>query len=473
MIQKFLLIPFIALGIFGMLILSSCKKEREGCTDPSAMNYNPEADKENNSCDYSTSFTLSSGTFKNLAKTFVTITDRGNGIGNITLDPSKIWVLNGNVFVNEGQILEILPGTIVLAQENAKLIVARGARIDAQGTLENPIIFTHANDTKLDYDLQQKGKWGGIVLLGEAPLKAVGSESIFDLPEGADSRLQYGGNNPSDSSGTLTYVSIRHGGGSIAGLNIAGVGSGTTLNHIEVISTNADGIAFYGGTARLKHAVVSFANGHCYSFRNGFHGMGQFWISVKDLNGGLNGADHADGVFLGMNQQPQTPAIYNCTFLGGGVQNNQKALSFYEGAGAKYYNSIFVDWSLGAMMEKTIEESSSDLFYSSHLEIANNSFYQVANGSISRMYELQIGLGISPNDSLTTIEDFRDSFQSKNNSTANPGVNRAGITANNGLNVRLAPDNGFYTPQVSTRGAVSESLWFKGWTKTDEEEIIR
>ena len=79
----------------------------------------------------------------------------------------------------------------------------------------------------------------------------------------SDANGLYGGNDATDNSGTITYVSIRHGGGEIGegneinGLTLAGVGSATTINNIEVVANVDDGIEFFGGTVNASNLLVS------------------------------------------------------------------------------------------------------------------------------------------------------------------------------------------------------------------------
>ncbi|MCF8460561.1 MAG: hypothetical protein K9G46_07545 [Flavobacteriales bacterium] len=240
-------------------LLPSCAK-KEGCTDPTASNYDADADKDNGNCVYDDAI-----------KT-------GELTADETWDASRIYYLQGRVVVPSGVTLTIAAGAIIKGnlgtETNASaLVVAKGGRIVAQGTASNPIIFTSELDnieigekagtnlTKTDNE-----KWGGIIILGNAPISAENGDVSANI-EGIPANLGYGvygGSDAADDSGILNYVSIRHGGITIGegnelnGLTLGGVGTGTTISNIEIYATLDDGIEFFGGTVNVSNALVFF-----------------------------------------------------------------------------------------------------------------------------------------------------------------------------------------------------------------------
>jgi hypothetical protein len=104
------------------------------------------------------------------------ISDNGTGTGTVTWTKDKKYVLEGFVFVNDGQTLTIEAGTVIRFKpgkgENASaLIVARGGKIIAEGTAKDPIIFTAEDDDLiLSVPKSERGLWGGLIILGNAPL---------------------------------------------------------------------------------------------------------------------------------------------------------------------------------------------------------------------------------------------------------------------------------------------------------------
>ena len=195
---------------------------------------------------------------------------------NKTLDASHIWTLERRVIVPSGVTLTIPAGTIIKATPGTganatSLIIARGGTINAEGTADSPIIFTSTSDNisigqSFGSSLSEKvrGLWGGLLILGNAPCSFSGDvveQQIEGIPASETNGL-YGGSDPADNSGVLGYVSIRHGGAEIGegneinGLTLGGVGTGTTIENIEVVGNVDDGIEFFGGTVNASGLLV-------------------------------------------------------------------------------------------------------------------------------------------------------------------------------------------------------------------------
>ena len=176
-------------------------------------------------------------------------------------------VMEGKIVVDAGATLTIAPGTLVKCKSSANpedatvLVVAKGGMINAAGTAADPIVFT-AFDAVANPEVQ--GKWGGIVVLGTAPIgEENNNEKIEGIQGGATVTWNfYGGTDANDNSGTLQYVSIRHGGAIIAegnelnGLTLGGVGAGTTIENIEIISNSDDGLECFGGNVDVTNLLV-------------------------------------------------------------------------------------------------------------------------------------------------------------------------------------------------------------------------
>ena len=240
-------------------VLPACNTN-EGCTDPTATNYNPDATKEDGSCNYNSA--VKTGTLS----------------GNETWDNTQIHFLQGRVVVPNGVTLTIEAGAIIKGMQGTEtnasaLIVAKGGTIIANGTATNPIVFTSELDNialgeKVGTNLTKTDneKWGGLMILGSAPVSTENGDTEGNI-EGIPANLGYGvygGSDATDNSGSLHYISIRHGGitigegNEINGLTLGGVGSGTTVNHVEIYATLDDGIECFGGTVDLDNVLVFY-----------------------------------------------------------------------------------------------------------------------------------------------------------------------------------------------------------------------
>ena len=254
------------------------------------------------------------------AQNTVTITDNGNGTGTTTWTKDNTYILDGLVFVNSGQTLTIEPGTVIKGKpgqttDASALIVARGGKINAAGTAEEPIIFTAEQDdlaNPFDIPAGTKGLWGGVIILGNAQLNSTPGESAIEgipttEPRGLYGAIDTDGDtipdsfNNLDNSGTFTYCSIRYGGTDIGagneinGLTLGGVGRLTTIHHVEVIFNKDDGIEFFGGNVNTSHMIAAFCGDDSYDYDEGFRGKGQFWFVIQADSIGDRGGEHDGG----------------------------------------------------------------------------------------------------------------------------------------------------------------------------------
>ena len=228
---------------------------------------------------------------------------------NTTWAGDQIHTLSKRTIVSNGATLTIGAGAIIKGaagiEADAKpLIIAAGAKIDARGTAAKPIIFTSASDniqvgqkvgTNLTKDNQ--GEWAGLIILGNAPVspKSGNTDRIEGIPASIPEGV-YGGSNANDNSGFLQYVSVRHagvelvpgGGNEINGITLGGVGSGTTIDHVEVIANRDDGIEWFGGTVNVSHALVAYQGDDAFDIDQAYSGT----ITNVAYIGG-SGSDHA------------------------------------------------------------------------------------------------------------------------------------------------------------------------------------
>lgn len=193
---------------------------------------------------------------------------------NLVLDANTNYVITGPVLMASGTTLSIPAGLTIKAQPvgvNAYIAIQQGAQINAVGTSNQPIVFTSNSGSPAS------GDWGGVVLCGRAPINSTpdGSENTATSEVG---NLSYGGNSPTDNSGTLSYVRIEYAGGAIDGnaelngLSLYAVGSGTTIDHVQVFEASDDGIEFFGGTVNISHIAVVNCEDDSIDWTEGFTG---------------------------------------------------------------------------------------------------------------------------------------------------------------------------------------------------------
>lgn len=255
---------------------------------------------------------------------------------NTTWTKDKEYHLATRVAVVSGVTLTIEAGTVIKGEAGSganatALIIARGGKIIANGTPTLPIIFTTVADEIVsgqiespNMDASTNGLWGGLIILGKAPISASGSVEAIQI-EGipaSDLNGLYGGTDVNDNSGELSYISIRHGGANIGdgneinGLTLGGVGSGTKVENIEIISNQDDGMEVFGGTVNVKNVLVWNAGDDQID-------CDQAWSGSLDNFICILGADSDHGLELDGNEGTKTGkfTLKNGTLKGKGAAN--------------------------------------------------------------------------------------------------------------------------------------------------------
>jgi hypothetical protein len=397
----------------------------------------------------------------------ITITDSGFGTGTTTWTADNNYLLDGMVFINSGDTLTIEPGTVIKGKSGtgsaaAALIVARGGYIHAEGTAQNPIVFTFEGDPLTGVvPTTTRGEWGGIIVLGDAQLNSSPGESAIEGIPTSEARGLYGGLNDEDNSGVLKYISIRHGGTDIGagneinGLTFGGVGSGTTVDFIEVIANADDGLEFFGGTVGVKHAIISFCGDDSFDYDEGFRGRGQYWVTVQDPDAGDRGGEHDGGTDPETGTPYAHPMIYNATYIGRGQAAGKRAITFRDNAAGEYHNSIFANWAKGIDIENLASgEDSYSRFDNGELVLEGNVFYDVVSNGVATASDIfKVSLGSGAIDAGEEAA-FQASFSANGNESGDPGISYASISTGGGLS--LVP-----TTALASEGATSASdNWF-------------
>jgi hypothetical protein len=287
-----------------------------------------------------------------------TVTLSGTISANTTLDASKVYKLVGFVYVASGVTLTIPAGTVIRGDQVSKgtLVVTRGGKVMAEGTAAKPIVFT-SNKAVGD---RASGDWGGVIILGK---------SLNNIPTGTglieggltEPFGNHGGTDAADNSGTLKYVRIEFPGiaftlnNEINGLTLGSVGSGTTIDYVQVSFSGDDSFEWFGGTVNAKH-LVSIANvDDVFDFDNGFSGKLQFLVGQRDPKladqaGQSNGieSDNSEKVW---DSSPRTrPVISNMTIIGPGTTadiKHENGNLWRRGSKMVLANSLFIGFRYG------------------------------------------------------------------------------------------------------------------------------
>ncbi|MFZ4543823.1 MAG: T9SS type A sorting domain-containing protein [Saprospiraceae bacterium] len=222
-----------------------------------------------------------------------------NITGTLTLDASKTYLMKGFVVVRSGGKLIIPAGTVIRSSANvnsnpknyASILVERGGQIECNGTAAKPVVFTSAKAA----GSRQRGDWGGLVLSGKAQHNLLnGSDNNNVQMEGFNNvtfdtgLARFGGTDPNDNSGSVTYTRIEFGGlafetnKEINGLTLGAVGRATTLHHIQVSHSNDDSFEWFGGSVNSSHLIAWKGTDDDFDTDNGYSGISQFGIGVRD-----------------------------------------------------------------------------------------------------------------------------------------------------------------------------------------------
>ncbi len=418
-----------------------------------------------------------------------TIVDHGEGTGTTTWTRNNVYVLQGFVFVNEGQILTIESGTVIRGQTGqgdkaSALIVARGGKIIAEGTAQHPIIFTvEGDDLEGSIPVYAKGLWGGLIILGRAHLNLDGGEAHIEGIPLSEPRGLYGGSLDDDNSGILKYISIRHGGTDIGsgneinGLTLGGVGSGTQIDHIEIISNQDDGLEVFGGSVNLKYIAIAYCGDDAFDLDQGFHGKSQFILAIQSPETGDKLIEITGGEGPGYGLPYTLPEISNFTGIGRGFNTGREIITISSNGAGNIFNSIFTDQDLGVYIEYT--EAAQDSYKQierGNLNVGNNVFWDIAENDSLDIFKVLAEQGVDTSEPDTFMLSYFDAMKHE---VKDYGIGCVvcidkplNIKPNSGDFQNMAP----YPPQwfthVNYKGAFYDHNWLLGWSLLDKENLV-
>lgn len=324
-----------------------------------------------------------------------------------TLTADKVYLLKGQVFVRTGQTLTIEPGTVVLGEKSSKgtLIIDRGAKINAKGTKEKPIIMT-SNQAPGDRD---KGDWGGLVVLGKARVN-------LDEPaiEGITPAVTYGGTDDNDNSGVMEFLRVEFAGIELSannetnGITLGGVGRNTKFENIMVSYGGDDGIEWFGGSVNGKNLVVFAGWDDDFDIDNGFSGKLQFGLGLRYPSHAdqseSNGFEWDTDGQNNLTRFKTSVVASNFTIIGPGIDANSYSSNFKHGVDLRrniagsIFNSVVIGYPTA--------------FRFNHQSAMDNYIGTAATGFIennifaARTSDVIIGSNVSAADAVAKIKEY-------------------------------------------------------------------
>jgi hypothetical protein len=419
----------------------------------------------------------------------------GRITANRTLKADYVYKLRGLVYVTNGAVLTIEPGTKIVGEKgkNGGLIITRSCRIIADGTAAKPIVFTSEEANP------QRGDWAGVVLLGNAPTNASfnGQQGVGEIEGGinnSDGLGLYGlgaSSNPADNSGILRYVRIEYAGYAflpdkeINGLTFGGVGNGTIIDYVQVSYANDDSFEWFGGTVNCSHLISYKTLDDDFDTDNGFSGKVQFGIAIRDssiADISKSEAFESDNDANGSQLLPQTKAVFsNMTVIGPQATSSNVGNSLFLAAAQirrnsslSIFNSIFMGWPKGLLIDAS-KGYPTDNNFATGLNVQNTIIGGCAtpvtyaasttsptgatNASILNWFNTA-GFGntiLAANEDVKLVAPYNYSNPDLTPQPGSPALTGAAFSHSYLL-------DGFAS--VSYRGAVgSNDLWYKEWTK--------
>lgn len=357
---------------------------------------------------------------------------------NVTLETGKNYTLNGGIHVKAGATLTIQPGVTITAKHDGTvdyILVEQGAKIDAQGTASQPIVMTS--------EKKEAGAWGGLHICGYAHTNnGSGSSEIGNAP--------YGGNNDADNSGTLKYIRLEYTGYAFDeeheanGGSFYGVGSGTTVEHLQAYKGSDDGFEFFGGSVNVKYLVATSCSDDSFDWTEGWNGKAQFLVAYQEGETSLGYACdclmECDNNGTNFAATPVAhPVIANATLIGNGGE--AQGVRLRAGTEVELYNTIIT----GKGKALTVE--------------TNETENALKNGT-SKLEYVAIAGELSSKQGIYTNADFVQATGNLDNQTFTWNNKYVG-TLDGGKD--LSADS-FFT-STDYKGAVkSGEDWTEGWT---------
>lgn len=417
--------------------------------------------------------------------------------GTRNLVKDSIYVLQGQI--NVSGVLNIAPGTVIKGDKLTKgcLIVVPGGKLNAVGTAAEPIVFT----SRMAPGLRAAGDWGGLVLVGKAPVNQ--STAVV---EGLTREVAYGTTaiptrNAADNSGKLQFVRIEFAGipllpdKEINGLTMCAVGSSTIIDHIQVSYCGDDSFEWFGGNVNAKYLIAYLGLDDEFDTDYGFTGNVQFALGVRNprvADVSTSNGFESDNDGTGTTASPKTaPVFSNVTLIGPFKTLTTSNVNTMFGSGMhirrnsslSVFNSVFAGWNTGLLLDATTtyaNATSGSLAIQNCVLVGNKVKSVNGAGSVTEQQALDFFNTVSYSNQIiadNATAKIANSYYdaTKVGTLANPTsfIPEAGSALLSGAAFAHAKlTNSFFTPTTYI-GAVGTTDWTKeSWTNFDPQNTV-
>lgn len=387
---------------------------------------------------------------------------------DVTLDAALEYIITGIVTVEDGASLTIPAGTLLkgsTAVQPSAIMVRQGGQIFSNGTAAEPVVMT----SNAPVGQRARGDWGGLVINGYSQCNFPAADCVGEGASGP-----YGGSTLDDNSGSVTYTRVEFAGFEVSfgnelnALTLNGVGSGTTLSHIQTHYGSDDGFEWFGGTVDLMYAVATGISDDSFDYSTGWAGRGQFWIAQQDPDDADNGFE-VDGNEDDFDAMPLTdPTIYNITLVGKGLDGaggtageSVDGLRLRRGTGGDIYNAIVIGFG-GAGVDVDNAETVGRYTVQNSI-IARNGGDGDIDGDADG-FQLDVQNTAAWNNLIGSDPLLTDPFN-RTTPDFRPGAGSPALAAAG--NGATPPNDGWFDTSATYIGAVdpdATTQWFEGWT---------
>lgn len=387
--------------------------------------------------------------------------------GDTTWKTGKTYILKQLTYVLSGT-LTIEPGTTILGDRSSALVVTRDAKLRAEGTKAQPIVFSSSAPA----GSRDTENWGGLVLNGRARINVTGgennSEGLADEP-----RNKYGGTDDTHECGVLKYVRVEFAGRPLSadnelnGITLNGCGSKTLLDFVQVHRGKDDGIELFGGTANLKHIVITGADDDGIDWDHGWSGKAQF-VVVQQLTGYGNYGIEAASNSVNNDLLPRAaPTLYNVTLVGRNPDTTpsegaSRGIIFKDGTAGTLANAIVTNFtSAGLIVDRA---ASAAQWQSGALEVKSSIFWNnpsVGWQNFTLMPDNMFDEAMALSEAGLANRQVDPQLVAPTSATPSwkPQAGSAALTGG-----ATPPSDGFFDTSATFVGAVGADDWTLGWT---------